>query len=423
MDGHFLGACMMLVDETEIRRQQERIISLNERITAAIKEAYDISGKQGEDFKNLLQHLENTSKSADMQERGSLRTMESITSLSDTLATLAAKAEQTLDGTRGTRARALEGQSVVTETVECIKKTAEYAGRTATSMQALSAQANGINNVVALIKDVADQTNLLALNAAIEAARAGESGRGFAVVADEVRKLAEKTMRATEEVNQSVAALMSEVGQNMDLTSQTVRLTLTATDLAEKSGKSLAGIVSLADHAMGEVRKISEETAEQSHIGAENVDSMRHISDMARETSQRMADAAKFVEALSHQSDKLTKLVETMGSDRRRSERFVPPKTCMALVTGLGNTAVTGRVMETSVHGLCVEAKGKLESVVQPPMPVRVRALDPPLDAVMNCAGKLIWRDDTFLGIEFDSPLCGNSRDLERLLLSEEGAW
>jgi methyl-accepting chemotaxis protein len=414
---------MMLVDETEVREQQERIIALNERITASIKEAYDISGKQGEDFANLLQHLEKTSSSANLQEQASIQTMESITSLSGTLESLASKAERTLGDTRDTRARALEGQRIVSETVDCIKKTAEYAERTATSMQALSDQAKGINNVVALIKDIADQTNLLALNAAIEAARAGESGRGFAVVADEVRKLAEKTMRATEEVNQSVAALVNEVGLSLDLTSQTVRFTLTATDLAEQSGNSLTGIVALADHAMGEVRQISEATAEQSHIGAENVDSMRNISDMARETTQSMANAANFVADLSKQSQELKKLVETMGSDRRRSERFIPPTTCMAVITGLGSTPITGRVMEASVLGLCIETQGKLDSQFEPRTSLHVKATNAPLDAVMDCDGKLIWHDGAFIGIEFRSPMMANSRDLERLLISNNNAW
>ncbi|NSL54338.1 methyl-accepting chemotaxis protein [Uliginosibacterium aquaticum] len=198
---------------------------------------------------------------------------------------------------------AAEGGQVVQNSVSEMGAIAGVISQAAERVEELGEKSERAAQVVNIIKEIADQTNLLALNAAIEAARAGETGRGFAVVADEVRKLAERTTKATNEINQMMDDMRAAKQSVLDTIEQAVGKVEAGVAHAGEAGSRMAQINTQTSSVGEVVEAISGALSEQSTVTGEiasHVDRVSCRADSATAATRDIAQEAGEVQEVAH---------------------------------------------------------------------------------------------------------------------------
>ncbi|MBL6986339.1 MAG: methyl-accepting chemotaxis protein [Methylobacter sp.] len=215
------------------------------------------------------------------------RTEQQAASLEQTAASM----QELTSTVQANSANAKQANLLAIDTVEIADQGGRMVSHVVSTMNAIKASSQKIEEIVSVIDDIAFQTNILAFNAAVQAAHAGEHGQGFAVVAGEVRNLAQRAAASAAEIK----ILIEDSVEKIDDGSK----------LAAQAGSTMSGILGSIRSVTGMMAEITAASVEQS-AGIEQVSqAIIQMDDVTQQNAALVEQAAAAAESLEEQAQNL----------------------------------------------------------------------------------------------------------------------
>ncbi|MDQ2163074.1 MULTISPECIES: methyl-accepting chemotaxis protein [Vibrio] len=232
-----------------------------------------------------------------------------MSEMTSTVQTVAEHAQNASALTEQASGQAETGQRFVKGTITKMSELSKDIAASAQAVNQVEERVVAIGSVVGTIQSISEQTNLLALNAAIEAARAGDAGRGFAVVADEVRNLAQRTQKATIEIQEMISQLQNSANSAVDLMEKSVVEAAEGVELVTNAGTELDGIVN-------QVQRINDMNIQIATAAGQQ-------TSVAQEMDQNLTNVRELVEASVTVVGELLETSEIMQSNAEELDRKI----------------------------------------------------------------------------------------------------
>jgi methyl-accepting chemotaxis protein len=293
----------------ELGRLSQSINHMSQRLREMIGDMVKSSNDLVKSAEGLRERAGDAAKDSELLVEQASHVATAAEEMSQTIIDIAKNAEVAADTSEDAMKAAYEGKDRADAVVNVINSVYTTTKELATMVEKLNNRVSEIGDIVTVIQGIADQTNLLALNAAIEAARAGEHGRGFAVVADEVKNLASRTIKATEEISEKIAAIQSESTQTANSMAKAFTEVTKATEYIRKIGESLEHIVEAVQRVKDKIVQIARTMDEQSRAAEDvtkNIEKTRTISKNMEKVASEVMNEANRVHEISERLQRNT---------------------------------------------------------------------------------------------------------------------
>jgi twitching motility protein PilJ len=246
-----------------------------------------------------------------------------INEMAGSIRQVAENAIQSATVSEQSTANAKEGAEAVQMTNKAMEAIRENAQETARAIKRLGESSQEIGNIVQLINDIADRTSILALNASIQAAMAGDAGRGFAVVAEEVQRLAERSTKATKQIDTLIRNIQGEINEAGTSMEESIQRVVEGSNLANNAHNKLQEIETVSTQLAELIQSISMAATQQAKASDGITKTMEEVGKVSARNSAASQKTALAIKRLSETSEQLATSVEAFKLDDDANQQTV----------------------------------------------------------------------------------------------------